>query len=186
MRSIQFTVLIARLAATAIEVGSHFTSWVNWPIDTEVASARSVAEHEVVGSKLLLHDVEQSFVGALDDRLVQLGRSDELAAPDLAGGDVVVHLLGLVAVHLQVPRHRQELAGLVDVVLIGPPVVVHRLGDPFVAVVLDQGIDERQRRIGGHHTAAGELAFEAHDLRRRVDGGFAVAAVVGRVDDRPG
>ena len=119
-----------------------------------------------MAGELFLHDVEEPFIGALDDRLVELGRSNKLTPRDLASGDVVEHLLGLVAAHLQVARDGEQLAGLVDVVLVGPPVVVHRLGDPLVAVVLDQRVDERQRRVRRNRAAASELGFEAHDLGR--------------------
>ena len=134
--------------------------------DAEVAAPRSVAEEEISFGEPGSHQIEQPLIGGFDDRLGDVGGADEFAAPDLTPGDEVVVHLGAVGIELQIARQGEEPAGPVDAVLVRPAIVVHRLGDPLVAEVLDDGVDQRECRVGGYDAAVGVLAFESHDLRR--------------------
>ena len=75
---------------------------------------------------------------------------------------------------------------LVDVGVVGPAVVVHHLGHPLVAKVLEQHVDERESRVARHDAAIAALGLESHDLRRRIDGHVvvAIARLVGVRDHR--
>ena len=138
-------------------------------VQREVAASRPVAEEEVVGTEVALQHVEQSAVRGFEDRLVLVGRADHRSPPDLAVDDVVVHPPERVVVGLHVLIEGQQPAGLLDVGLVGPAVVVHQLGHPLVGEVLDQSVDECERAVRRREVTARVLGFESVDLRARVD-----------------
>jgi hypothetical protein len=177
VRSTQLITFGARCSAIRTEVGSHFTSWVSCPKMPKSPRPGRSPSKKSRSAKPGSHQIEQPLIGGFDDRLGDVGGADEFAAPDLTLGDEVVVHPGAVGIELQIARQGEQRAGLVDAVLIRPAIVVHRLGDPLVAEVLDDGVDQRECRIGGDDAAVGVLAFESHDLWRRVDGDLTVAAV---------
>ena len=78
-------------------------------------------------------------MGGFDDRLGDVGGADEFAAPDLTLGDEVVAS----------GRRRNRAAdcptgerAALSMPSLRPAIVVHRLGDPLVAEVLDDGVDQ--------------------------------------------
>ena len=91
---------------------------------------------------------------------------------------------GLVQAGCVAPPVGQGRRGLGDVGRIGPAVVEHRLGQPLVGVVLDQLVQERQRRIGGDQAAPGVGLLEALDERRGVGDRLQLAAQVRQVEGR--
>ncbi len=73
---------------------------------------------------------------------------------------------------------RQHHSGLGHVGFIEPAVVVHRLGQPLVAVVLEEVVDQGHHGVDRHKAPLCGHRLEPHDERRGVDRAVGVAAVL--------
>ena len=133
---------------------------------------------------MLFHDREIAAIAVFDHACGGVVRSHHVKPAHLAFNDVLFGLGEIgVAQKLAGPQ-RQNVAGMIDIRLVVPAVMEHRLGQPLIAVVFQQVVDERHRRIGRNHAAAGELALEQADDRRRIRHRFQCARWARQIECR--
>ena len=125
---------------------------------------------------------EESPVAALDHRRGDGAGADDAQPRDLALRELRLHLRHDRIRAGDIAPARQDLARPLDVGGVVPAVVEHRLGEPFVGIVLEQVVEEADDRIGRQHRAADVLALEPADQRRGVDHRLDHARGIGQVE----
>ena len=170
-------------------------------VEGEVARAGAPAHHEAGTGETRIEQCEQAPVAILDHRGGGGVRADDAEAADLPLGELLA-CLGRDLV-LPVDQHpaRQERRGVLHVGGVGPAIVEHRLGEPFVGVVLDERVEEREHRVGRNHRAPGvrllqpageraridlgDVGTGDHELRQQLDAGARQRAMLGRIEHHP-
>ena len=90
---------------------------------------------------------------------------------------------GFARVHAQ-EVNRQNAASLVDTGRKMPAVMEHRLGDPLVGKILQQGVDKGQNRIRRQRTASGNFLLQAAKNGRGIGHSHQRTRPVGEIKGR--
>jgi hypothetical protein len=136
-------------------------------VDREVPRAGASPEQERLAREMSLERLQEPAVARLDDRSGHGVRAHNAQAADLALADGPGDLSqGLVGNGVVAPGGQDD-RGFVDVVLVGPAVVEHGLGQPFVGVILDQLVDKGEARIVRDQAASGIVTFQPANESQR-------------------
>ena len=110
-------------------------------------------------------NLDEALITLFDQR-PSLGRgADHMEAADLALGETLA-LFGDLLVGSRISKPEgQHVRAAFDVGRAHPAVVKHRLGQPLVAVILKQHVDEGGRGIGRDDMAPRMFGFQPSDDR---------------------
>ena len=131
-----------------------------------------------------LQCLQDTQVTGFNDRGGLRVRADKSQSFNLTRGYLLSNMDPLRLCWIQAHPRRQDATGFVYVRRIGPSVVKHGFGQPFIRKVFQQGVHESERGRQRDHTAPNVVFFETPNQWRGVGHSLQLTLRIRQVESR--